>query len=245
MNENHKKVAELYDGERTSKEIAEIVGLSPRYVRRIAKNLGLSRRGPGARRGELNHQFVCGRRIDRDGYVLVTAPEGHPNARKRPDRKGGAVMFEHRLVMENKLGRYLRPGEVVDHIDGLTLHNDPTNLRLYQTNGDHLHGTISGTPRHWSKSGRQNTLSALQNSKKCADQRTKIQRVDIYRLRRERGDVRLRRILLAAFELGIDSPYLLGTHRHLERAQIDWKKHPNLKRAWDELCERWERDLDR
>lgn len=57
------------------------------------------------------------------GYRLVTAPD-HPNA------YGGRYMLEHRLVAEEKLGRYLRPDEVVVHIDGDRANNDPANLEV-------------------------------------------------------------------------------------------------------------------
>jgi hypothetical protein len=44
---------------------------------------------------------------------------------------------EHRVVMEEALGRPLRPGEVVHHIDGNHLNNAPENLRVMSP-GDHL-----------------------------------------------------------------------------------------------------------
>ena len=36
----------------------------------------------------------------------------------------------HRKVMEEKLGRKLKSDEIVHHIDGNKLNNDPTNLEL-------------------------------------------------------------------------------------------------------------------
>lgn len=44
---------------------------------------------------------------------------------------------EHRVVAEEKLGRALRPGEVVHHIDGNHLNNDPGNLDVL-TQGEHM-----------------------------------------------------------------------------------------------------------
>jgi hypothetical protein len=138
--------------------------------------------------------------------------------------------------MEKKLGRYLSPEEVVDHIDGLTLHNAPDNLRLFESNGAHLEATISGKRRQWSGSGHANIGART-------DRGREIERVDTYRLRKKRGDVRLRQILLAALSLGIDSPYLSGTHRHLEKAGIADLSRPNLERAWGDLSARLEADL--
>ncbi len=57
------------------------------------------------------------------GYIFVRAPEhhlSHPNG----------YIAEHRLVMEEKLGRELKLGEVVHHIDGDKQNNDPDNLAL-------------------------------------------------------------------------------------------------------------------
>ncbi|MBL4574426.1 MAG: HNH endonuclease [Gammaproteobacteria bacterium] len=44
--------------------------------------------------------------------------------------------------MEVVLGRYLRPGEVVDHIDNHPRHNWPDNLRLFDSNAEHLRQTL-------------------------------------------------------------------------------------------------------
>ena len=44
----------------------------------------------------------------------------------------------HRLVMQTILGRPLRPGEHVHHIDGEIRNNDPSNLALFPSNGAHL-----------------------------------------------------------------------------------------------------------
>ena len=235
MNENTKAIISLYDGNRTAGEIAEVLGLSSRYVRRVAQRHDLPRLGPGARYGNGNHQFVSGRRIDRDGYVLVSAPPNHPFARPRKNRHI-KLIYLHRLELEKVLGRFLLPTETSDHIDGLTLHNDPSNLRLFQGNGDHLRMTLTGRRKETSLSGQMNIRARYQ---KGADWK----RVDIYCRRRERGDVRLRQMILAALKFGIDSPFLLGTRRHFEKARIDPTSRPNLELALAELGKRWAADL--
>lgn len=144
-------------------------------------------------------------------------------------------MAEHRLVMESKIGRILEPSEVVDHIDGLTVHNHPDNLRLFASNAEHLNATLSGKIPEWTSKGLQNMTIRYQNQK--VDQR-----VDIYDRRKKRGDVRLRQILLAALKLGIDSPYLLGSCHHLEKAGIVDTSRSSLERALADLYQRYEED---
>lgn len=231
MNQNTQRICELSDGKRSSVEIAQLVGLSPRYVRRVMQRLDLPRLSEGARVGQANHQFVSGRRIDPDGYVLVTAPSDHPYARQRTGRKT-KLMYEHRLVMEQKLGRYLDPAEVVDHIDGLTLHNDPENLRLFESNAQHLAATISGRSKEMSPQGHQK----LQKPRR---QIGSYPVVDSYGQRRKAGDVRLRQILLAALKLGADSPYLLGTSHHTKKAGIDLSDRSMIERALGDLSSKW------
>lgn len=79
---------------------------------------------PFARRGSKNPKWRGGR-IVRKGYVMIHAPE-HPS-------KSSKYVAEHRLVMENHLGRYLKNNERVHHINGIKDDNRIENLELWET----------------------------------------------------------------------------------------------------------------
>ncbi|GKX27862.1 hypothetical protein SH1V18_03420 [Vallitalea longa] len=44
---------------------------------------------------------------------------------------------EHRVVAEKKIGRKLRDGEVVHHMDGNKLNNSPDNLKVFRSQVEH------------------------------------------------------------------------------------------------------------
>lgn len=228
MNDRQKRVLALCDGVRSSRQIAELIGEKQKYVQEVMLKFDAPRRYQGSATGELNGQYTTGLKIDRDGYVLSSAPMGHPNARKRQDRRTG-MMYEHRLVMEQKLGRYLTRTETVDHIDGLRLHNAPSNLRLFDCNADHLRATISGKCPQWSQEGLH----------KLKTRRGDLPVVHKYDEMKKSGDARLRQILLAALALGSESPYLLGSSHHLTKAGIVDLSRSSLERALADLYRRY------
>jgi len=83
----------------------------------------------GQHRGEKNQNWKGGRYIAH-GYVMVYCPN-HPTCQRRKSRSN--YVFEHRLVMEKHLGRYLESHEIVHHVDGNKQNNSLENLRLFHT----------------------------------------------------------------------------------------------------------------
>ena len=86
---------------------------------------------------EQNPNWKGGRKIRKDGYTLVIAPNGHPHP--ADTSSGTAYILEHRYVMEQHLGRYLDPSEVVHHKDGNPRNNALDNLELFATQSEHIH----------------------------------------------------------------------------------------------------------
>ena len=54
-------------------------------------------------------------------------------------------VYEHVLIMEKKIGRYLKPEEVVHHIDGNPRNNHPDNLYLCKNQSEHakIHSEVN------------------------------------------------------------------------------------------------------
>lgn len=75
------------------------------------------------RKGEENHNWKGGKIITPSGYVKKYSPE-HPN-------NVIGYVLEHRLVMEEILGRYLEPNEEVHHKNGIRNDNSKENLELW------------------------------------------------------------------------------------------------------------------
>ncbi|MCC7451043.1 MAG: HNH endonuclease, partial [Anaerolineae bacterium] len=109
--------------------------------------------------GKKNHEWKGGRRLDSDGYVLIYAPH-HPYA-----NNNGCVR-EHRLVMEQHLGRYLEPQEVVHHINNDKADNRIENLELFASNAEHLRVTLAGQVPDWTPEGRQRILEGCRRKKR-------------------------------------------------------------------------------
>lgn len=123
-------------------EQRQAIAQALRGIKRSAetrRRVSESKRGTPGRKGSANPMWGKrgaaaanwrgGRRLQAGGYVLVWRPD-------HPDNMGGYVL-EHRLVMEQKLGRRLLPTEIVHHINKRRDDNGPENLLLFGSHGEH------------------------------------------------------------------------------------------------------------
>lgn len=82
-----------------------------------------------------------GGRIKRGKYWYIKKYD-HPNSGKQ------GYIAEHRLVMEKHLGRYLKPTEVVHHINENPTDNRIENLEVCKNAGTHIRDKH---PETWNK----------------------------------------------------------------------------------------------
>lgn len=121
--------------------------VTAKLIYKVCKKHKIQCQRTGPRSGEGHPSWKGGRTINKDGYVEIYSPE-HPYRRKHTP-----YVLEHRLVMEDHIGRYLKREEVVHHRDNDKQNNDISNLELFATNGEHLRQTLKGQCPKWSKDG--------------------------------------------------------------------------------------------
>ena len=80
---------------------------------------------------EKNPNWRGGRLLNHNGYVLVQHKD-------HPFKDSRGYVFEHRLVMEKKLGRFLEAKEVVHHKNHDIQDNRIENLQLFKNHSEHL-----------------------------------------------------------------------------------------------------------
>jgi hypothetical protein len=95
----------------------------------LKTKIHLSKIKKGKNLGKNSSNWKGGRHIHTNGYIVIRHMN-HPTAFK------SGYAYEHRLVLEKKLGRYLKHEEHTHHINGIRTDNRPENLIL-TNNNDH------------------------------------------------------------------------------------------------------------
>ena len=72
-----------------------------------------------------------GRIICSSGYIGILVPEWHHLRMKNN------YAYEHKLVAEGKLGRELKRGEIVHHVNGIKTDNSPENIEILPSRFHH------------------------------------------------------------------------------------------------------------
>ena len=95
--------------------------------------------------------WTGGRSVASNGYVLIRVGKDHPLA----DVRGYA--YEHRLIAFAKVGRLLKPGEHVHHVDGNKQNNAWDNVEVL-TVWEHMASHRTGTGKQLRSPGEPNPL---------------------------------------------------------------------------------------
>jgi len=144
--EYRKDVLRRYKECQNAGKVAADLGKFRSSVLRVLKQEQVYKKPTGYGHG--HSQWKGGRGI-KGGYWTVYAPE-HPRA------MGIKRVWEHILVAEKKLGRFIDKSEPIHHIDFDRLNNNADNLYVCRDNKEHmdLHYSLEDIARDLFRSGK-------------------------------------------------------------------------------------------
>lgn len=133
--EQESKILSLIQDGNPLRQVSETTGVFVETIRKLAIRRGVQyvratkRTTAQEVQGTLGYGGYVELRVDRAGSYGNLINHGGKDTGYAP---------LHRMRMQDKLGRDLRPGEVVHHIDGDIYNNSPQNLRVFASVKEHL-----------------------------------------------------------------------------------------------------------
>jgi len=133
--EHKKKIGAFNKGKTFSDETRKKLSIANKGQKRSKQTrLKMSLSHKGILRPDLQgnkaYNWKGGKHVNMEGYVVVLCRD-HPHSKK-------GYVLEHRLMMEQKIRRYLKPEEIVHHINGLKTDNRLKNLQLLKNRSQHM-----------------------------------------------------------------------------------------------------------
>jgi len=126
--DQEKEICNWYtDGGLNLRQIAKKTNCNPETIRHILHRYKISTKD----RRKRKDRYIC----KTLGYVFKYAPM-HPKANR------AGYILEHRLLMEQRLGRFLKNTEIIHHKNRIRSDNRNENLQLIVNNGKHVR-------KHW------------------------------------------------------------------------------------------------
>jgi hypothetical protein len=139
-----RKVNQIYDLFESGSMIAEIVtktGTNRETVRQYLlkkytpeQKRAIVRKNIRWLRGQDSPNWKGGREVTKNGYVVLWTSRNEK-------------ILEHRKVMQEHLGRQLKKGEIVHHINGNNADNRLSNLKLTTYSEDMSHHNLARSKR--------------------------------------------------------------------------------------------------
>jgi len=130
--EHMRNLAEKRRGKKLSKTHRKKISKSLIGIKRSKKTKQKISQGlKGLHSGNKHPNWQGGRYKESNGYFYIHIPN-HPFCNSH------GYYPEHRLILEKKLGRYLKPNEVAHHINGIIDDNRPKNLECLPNISEHF-----------------------------------------------------------------------------------------------------------